>query len=314
MPELVSVVVTVFNGERFLANAIRSALEQSYRELEVIVVNDGSSDGSVRIAESFTADPRIRIVEKPNGGAASARNRGAQQAAGSIIAFLDHDDEWSPQKLETQVPLLSDPTVGVVGCHLAYVGPSGRMFGALSGEPTDGRQQDIANARFMPFAPSAMVMRAELLRELGGFDEDICRRIGPAEDFDFLSRVARRGFGVVLVPQVLGRYRIHLGAASFNRFFAMQEATRFLQARIEAERNGHTMTWDDYQARRRPRRWTRWRDRGRFAYRLAGMHYAEDDRRNALRYLLEAVALSPVYTARRLSRQRRSSVLGQLPA
>jgi glycosyltransferase involved in cell wall biosynthesis len=308
--EIVSVVVAVFNGERYLAGAVQSALDQTYPNLEVVIVDDGSTDGTLQVARRFT-DPRVRIVEQPNGGSASARNRGACEAAGSLLAYLDHDDLWYSHKLEVQAPLALDPVVGVTGCHLQYMGPSGRVIRALSGEATEGRQQDIAEARFMPFAPSAMVMRTQLFRDVGGFDVDLCRRAGPIEDFDLLSRVARSGRQIVLVPQVLGQYRVHLGAASFNRFFAMQEATRFLQARVEAERGGQVLSWDEFVAGRRRARWIRWRDRGRFSYRLAGMHFAENDRKRASWYLMEAAIRSPWYTARRLNRQRKSATLGQ---
>jgi glycosyltransferase involved in cell wall biosynthesis len=310
VPELVSVVVTVFNGERYIAEALQSALDQTYSELEVIIVDDGSTDATVEVARSFT-DPRVRIVRQPNGGTAAARGRGAREAAGSLLSYLDHDDLWYPHKLEVQVPLALDPAVGVVGCPLQYMGPSGRAIGIVTGEPTEGRQDDIADARFMPFAPSSMVMRTQLYHELGGFDEDFCRRAGPIEDIELISRVARSGRQVLLVPQVLGRYRVHLGATSFERFFTMQQALRYLRARVEAERDGRVLSWDEFVAGRRLVRWAKWQDRGRFSYRLAGMHFAEDDRRRALRYLLEAAIRSPWYTARRLSRQGRSTGLAK---
>jgi hypothetical protein len=196
------------------------------------------------------------------------------------------------------------PGVGVVGCQMEYVGTAGRSVGALSGEPTEGRRQDIADARFNPFAASSMVAHAELLRSLGGFDADLVRWAGPVDDLDLLSRVVRSGREVVTVPLVLGRYRVHPKAASAKEFFRMQRASRFLNARVLAQKAGRDLSWEEYLAFH-PVPWRhRVRDRGHYYYRAAGMNLVNDRHFHGALYLVGAVALTPKYTALRLLQQK----------
>src|SRR2546427_4231674 len=113
---VVSVVIPVYNGERYLADAIQSVLDQTYQNLEVIVVDDGSTDGSAAVAKRF--GDAIRYVRQANGGVCQARNTGISVARGTYLAFLDQDDLWLPDKLAVQVAYLeSHPEVGAVYCQ-----------------------------------------------------------------------------------------------------------------------------------------------------------------------------------------------------
>ena len=94
---LVSVVIPAHNSESFIVRALRSVLEQDYRPIEIVVVDDGSSDSTVAVATGF--DPCVRCVSQPNQGASAARNRGIKECSGSLVAFLDSDDEWLPGRL-----------------------------------------------------------------------------------------------------------------------------------------------------------------------------------------------------------------------
>ena len=107
----VSVVIPVYNGDRYLAEAITSVLDQTYKNFELIVVDDGSTDGSAEIAKSYKQ--AVLYTFQPNGGLSKARNTGLALARGKYIAFLDHDDLWLPHKLARQVTYLdSHPDVG----------------------------------------------------------------------------------------------------------------------------------------------------------------------------------------------------------
>src|SRR6476469_5199531 len=109
---LVSVVIPAFDAERFLGEAIESVLAQTYAPVETIVVDDGSSDGTVAVASAYA---EVTVVEQPNGGPAAARNRGFAASRGELIAFHDSDDAMTPDKLEVQAGLLIDrPEVGCV--------------------------------------------------------------------------------------------------------------------------------------------------------------------------------------------------------
>ena len=120
----VSVLIPVYKGEAFVARAVQSALNQSFPDVEVVIVNDGSPDDSRRVLEPFLSLPNVRYVEKPNGGVASARNAGLRVATGCYVALLDQDDAWLPHKLERQVALLeSRPEVALVHADVTYDGP-----------------------------------------------------------------------------------------------------------------------------------------------------------------------------------------------
>ena len=113
---LVSIITPLYNAERFVAQTIESVLAQTYPEWEMLIINDGSTDSSLTIAESYAMkDSRIKAFSQPNGGSASARNNGIRRAEGRYIALLDADDLWEPDFLERQLALLSEK-----GCQLVY--------------------------------------------------------------------------------------------------------------------------------------------------------------------------------------------------
>lgn len=112
--ELVSVIITSYNYEHFISFAIESALNQKYGNVEILIIDDGSTDGSRKIIEKYSSEKKIRIFFQKNSGQAAATNRGIMEASGKYIAFLDADDIWYPEKLEKQVPLFEDSEVGVV--------------------------------------------------------------------------------------------------------------------------------------------------------------------------------------------------------
>ena len=115
-PILVSVIIPVYNGEAFLVEAVESIQRQVHRPLEILIVDDGSTDNTAKIAAGFDDD--VRYTFKPNGGPASARNTGLKMARGSVIGFLDVDDLWTEKKLEWQLTrFVSTPTLEIILGH-----------------------------------------------------------------------------------------------------------------------------------------------------------------------------------------------------
>jgi glycosyltransferase involved in cell wall biosynthesis len=200
---LVSVVIPVFNGERFLAAAIQSVLDQTYRPVEVIVVDDGSTDESGSIARSF---PGVRVIEQENSGPAAARNRGVDAAKGGFVAFLDADDVMPADKLARQVGHLHEhPGVGCV---------IGRQELLLE----EGVEQPLwAEDGEAPLM--SMVVRASLFDEIGGFDTSYVH----GEDADWLLR-ARQRADVATLDSVVVRRRLHDGNLS-NDVRALRRGT-----------------------------------------------------------------------------------------
>ena len=165
---LVSVVIPVYNGERYLAEAMQSVLDQTYKNLELIVLDDGSTDRSAAIARGFD-DARTRYLYQQNGGPSKARNAGVAAARGTFIAFLDSDDVWLPRKLERQVTYLeSHKDVGAVYSWYEVLEPNGSRRVCPA---------SVNNDRFgiittgYGLLPSATALRREIFQKIGGFDE-----------------------------------------------------------------------------------------------------------------------------------------------
>jgi glycosyltransferase involved in cell wall biosynthesis len=195
-PAEVSVIVPVFNGERFLEEALRSALDQTMPPSEVIVVDDGSTDATAEIAESF-GDP-VRCIRQANLGVARARNRGLSVAMGEFIAFLDHDDLWPPTKLEVQVAALrANPDVGIVTGHVRYIG------GTLPGRPGTGKgSREAPGTGYL----QAAVIRRSVFDRIGPLSDDVG---GAADDLEWHMRARDLGIRRLLLDEVTALYRWH---------------------------------------------------------------------------------------------------------
>ncbi len=203
---LVSVIIPVYNAAAYVRETVDSALHQAYPNLEVIVVDDGSTEDLSWVAAAYGT--RVRYVRKPNGGPASARNLGIRMASGAYLAFLDADDLWEPDKLRAQMDLLlRHPSVGLVYSAMSEIDEQG-----LLRQPSRGRHArpsgDIAEALFWHnWVPtSTVVIRKACLEQVGGFDE--ARELISVEDYDMWLRIAER-HEALYVDQPLARYRLH---------------------------------------------------------------------------------------------------------
>ncbi len=206
----VSVILPIYNGAAHLAEAIESVLTQSFRDFELIAIDDGSSDESAAIARAV-ADERVRVVVQENRGLAATLNRGLELARGRYVARQDHDDIALPGRLERQVAFLeSHPAVALVGTWAAILGA------ASEPERYHRHPCDPATLRFAllfdnPFVHSSVVARTAVLRELGGYSTDPERQ--PPEDYELWSRVVR-DHDVANIPEVLQCYREVQGSMS----------------------------------------------------------------------------------------------------
>jgi glycosyltransferase involved in cell wall biosynthesis len=209
MHDLVSVMMPAYNAEHFIGQAIESVVAQTYPHWELIIVNDGSSDRTGEVALRY-ADPRICVLHKPNGGEASARNLALSQMMGTLVAFLDADDEFLPDHLEAAVNYLEIyPNRGGVYTDGYYVDGADQRLGRLSQHRRGPFEGDIfeqvvrASDVFGP--PICTVLRRDkIAAHQLAFDTSI--RIGP--DWDFLTRyaeVAEFGF----LTQATCLYRVH---------------------------------------------------------------------------------------------------------
>jgi glycosyltransferase involved in cell wall biosynthesis len=211
-PVRVSVVIPCFNAAPFIADALRSVFDQQVGGIEVIVVDDGSVDESVAIAESF---PAVRVLRQANRGPAAARNLGVAHASGPLVAFLDADDVWLPGKLAGQLALLeSEPQAAVVYGDFYFWRPQ-QGAEKLFTHPPDIDDAVRSGWLYPEILLDSLiciitaVVRRDVFRQLGGFDEQL--RTG--EDYEFWIRAALRQ-RCLKVDQPVARYRLHEGGTT----------------------------------------------------------------------------------------------------
>jgi glycosyltransferase involved in cell wall biosynthesis len=248
---LVSVVIPVYNTERYVADTVRSVLNQTYRHLDVIIVIDGSTDRSLEICRGFD-DPRIRIIEQENRGLAGARNRGIREARGELIGFLDSDDEWLSEKVERHVQHFdTDMDLGVSFSWSALMDEAGELLGTYQKEGSSKTTFEDFYVRNVMGNGSNALLRTTVFtgRDEGlapyppmhGFDEDLRR----AEDYELWSRVAAlTGWRMGCLTESLVKYRINPGGLSANlrlqrhyHFMAMARVAAFAPDAAEYWRN-----------------------------------------------------------------------------
>ncbi len=231
--ELVSAVIASYNMAQYLPQAVNSVLAQTYRNLEVRIVDDGSTDDTRQVVRQWEADPRVHVLFQKNAGAANAKNQGMKASRGAFVALLDADDIWLPQKLAHQMALFkATPQVGLVYSDYARMDGEGR---ALPQALTRMHRGWVAGPLLVEnfVAYSAVVMRRECLERTGYFDESLSMGF----DYDLWLRLSAH-YRFDYVPEATVRYRVWSGQLSRNykkRWqVAIQTTQRFLDNHPDA--------------------------------------------------------------------------------
>jgi GT2 family glycosyltransferase len=196
---LVTAVIIVYNGEAYVGRALASVLAQTHTNLEVIVVDDASTDGSCAVVEGFT-DPRVRLLRREqNGGIGSARNVGISAARGAWVAFLDCDDRWAPQKIERQLArALARPDAGLVYAWATVESEAGQVVGEYQSRVEGQVLPELLRSNCISGSASSAMVRRDALAAVGGFDESL----RSAEDWDMWLRISA-AYPVACVPEPL---------------------------------------------------------------------------------------------------------------
>ncbi len=204
-PDLISCIVPVFNGERYLAEALDSILAQTWRPLEVIVVDDGSTDGSAAVAAGYGAE--VSYLYQANAGPSAARNLGMDVARGDFIAFLDADDLWHKEKLARQMARFeARPELDLCSTHV-------ENFWSPDVKREEDRLGDSGLAKTQPGATHAIVARRALFDRIGPFDAALMHR----DAMEWLSRAVDAGAVMETLPDVLVFRRLHRDNMSWRR-------------------------------------------------------------------------------------------------
>jgi len=232
-PFFVSVIIPVYNGEAFLTAAVESIQRQAHYPLEIIIIDDGSTDATASIAANF--DNNVYYISQPNSGPAAARNRGIKMARGNVIAFLDADDLWPDNKLERQLTRLADdPSVEIVMGLTQFM----RL---TAGQP-----------QFEPFQKPQLflnfgsaVFRKSVFDQMGLFDETMAH----SEDIDWLLRARENGVSMIILNDVTLFYRIHSSNMSQDKsarhFFFIKALKQSLDRRRQHKKT--VKHFSDYQ-------------------------------------------------------------------
>jgi glycosyltransferase involved in cell wall biosynthesis len=219
---LVSVIIPCYNSEAFLEEAIGSAMAQTYSPVEIIVVDDGSTDHSPEIAQRLP----VRYIRQPNSGLAASRNLGIRESKGSYIVFLDADDRLKPEAIETGVRILAQrPQYAMaVGDHL-FVSHNGSYLAASRKNcPPAFHYEALLRSNFIEMV-STVLFRRSVLEEAGGFDT----RFRVSEDYELYLRVAR-DHAIYCHPAIVAEYRIHESNLSRNAELMLITTLRALRS------------------------------------------------------------------------------------
>jgi glycosyltransferase involved in cell wall biosynthesis len=227
----------VYQGREHLAAAIESVLAQTFERFELLVVDDGSTDGSSTIVHTYAErDPRVRYRRQENAGQGAARNAGIGMARGDAIAFLDQDDLWLPDKLARQLPLLDETTVVYSDTYiLRHDGTTQeeRLSDHLDGWPVPATLASLIVGNSIPVLTALLSRR--LLLAHGGFTSDPALK--GVDDYDLWLRLAAAGVTFAYVPEPLTVYRVHEAAMSADRV-GMASARLALFEKLAVENTG----------------------------------------------------------------------------
>ena len=236
----ISIVIPNYNNAHFLGEAVRSILNQTYQDYEIIVVDDGSTDNSRDIVSAF--DKRVRYIWQENKGLGGARNTGILSAKGEYIGFLDADDQWCSNFLEVMVTLTQKyPDVAIYYSNARYMDEDGvdlpQSVGART-IPPDGVYQALLRANFI--IPSTVLAKRSVIVDEGLFDQN-CKSIHGCEDWDLWLRIAPR-YKFIGTPLSLVRYRLHGKTFSSNPSH-MEDAVRAVINKQFGPDDGNPRDW-----------------------------------------------------------------------
>lgn len=279
---LVSVIIPAYNAGRYIGETIESALSQSYPELEIIVVDDGSTDDTVKVVSSFIEkESKVKLIRQENSGVAAARNTGIRHSQGEFIAPLDADDIWYPDKISCQVRLMREngPDVGLVYVWNTKTDEDSNLIGLTSIARYEGAVfPQLLIAHFLGSASSPLIRR-ECIERVGGYDTRFyAHRAQGCEDWDLHLRLSEH-YHFVVVKKLLVGYRENPNSMSCD--YKQMKRSRDLMFTLIGSRHKEI-----------PNRLLNWSNSFYHLY-LQKISHMKGDNFNSFNYLLKAGWLLP---------------------
>jgi len=239
----ISVIIPLYNQSKYVGEGIRSALEQTYKDYEIIVIDDGSTDNSREVVELF--GDQVRYIWQENKGLAGARNTGIRASKGELIGLLDADDQWLPKYLEKMVALADQyAEAAVYYCCAQSMDESGRDLPEIFGGPPrlpGEMYSTLLRANFL--IPSTILMRRSAVEEAEMFDKSL----RSCEDWDLWLRILKTD-DIIGTSECLVRYRLHSSSLSTNPD-GMQQATREVMEKHFGKDDGNPQKWSTEKRR-----------------------------------------------------------------
>lgn len=241
---LVSVIIPVYNGAATIGRALQSVFDQTFSNFEIICVDDGSTDNTPAVLAAF--GDRIRVVSQANRGFPGARNAGVAASRGEMLALIDHDDQWAPQKLELNVAALHDvPGASLVYSDLVVVNEAGEESrpSPIESDTAHAPTMDEMLSRIWPIMPSTVLMRRAAFDRAGGFGEDL------KEDLDFWLRIREQG-DFIYIPDKLIRFTFgQLYPKVLNRDIGPRQMIDLVRARYGSRADGWVKDFIQHKVR-----------------------------------------------------------------
>jgi len=298
----ISVVMPAYNAVPFISEAIESVLAQTYRDFELIVVNDGSTDRTLNIVEKYAAqDERIKVYTHANMGTAPTLNRGIELASGEWVFLMHADDRMRRNRLERQLDFIArHPELAVVSSLVRHIDSKGRVIGKDNSRLTtpEAVEKVVSANELIGISHPAVAFRKSAVLAVGGYRQ----AFWPAEDTDLWNRLAEKGYKVLVQPEYLLDYRMHGNSASISRARLTRTKARWLKECMLYRRAGKAEPdWETFLASLRSAPLLTRLNRGRkdlakAFYKAAVLHFAQKEYPGLFIKLLMAVALQPVMT------------------
>ncbi len=307
-----SVVMPAYNAEKYIGRAIESILNQSFRDLELIIGEDRSSDATWEIIQDYAArDDRIKVFRNDeNSGAAATINKAVAMAAAQFVAGMDADDISVAHRLERQLAVLhAQPEIAVVGSYVSHVNEDDEILSLSQTGPTSIEHFETLRRQGEPtmvFGGTAMYEK-RTFEAAGGYDSSL----RAAADIEFCDRMAEHG-PIVALPEPLLLYRVYSTSNVMLRFREGRRTHRFLEARRAARLGGEPLpSREQYVAAELALPWWKrlniWRDDfSQYHYRQAGLAYGEGRKLQTAVHLLISGVTGPWHVLRRVWDQRLS--------
>lgn len=302
----VSVLLSAFNAEKTIAEAIESILSQTHRDFELLLINDGSTDGTLLIMQKFAdQDHRIKIISHQNMGMGASLNQALHLANAEWVVKMDADDIMLPQRLERQIAFIKKhPDIVVASCLVYYVDEYGRVIGKNS---SDLRTREdliryLKSNELIGFHHSGVIMKKEVIISVGGYRP----RFWPADDIDLWNRVAERGYLILVQPEYLVKYRIHASSISVSNVRMARLKLRWVRECMICRRTGlPEPSLEEFLRIERNRPWwirlNHWRkDLAKVFYKRAVCYFSKHQYHRIIAPFIGSLLLQPSYTAKQV--------------